>query len=331
MTGFVVDPPQAEQQQAHPDPAAALAQSDGPEEDWPLAETDLALEDQGKLHLTRRRFLTGSALGAAGLAVYSCGYARHEIGVLTRTIGIANLPEEFENFKIAQISDIHFDEYTEPEFVRRVVVEVNRLAPDLILLTGDYISAGPLPRKFAEEAMGHCAQVLRGLKCPQRYASMGNHDEFIGEAAVREALGGAMIPLLVDQFVPIERASQRLWLAGANDPINSIPNLNLAIPERPDGPVLLMSHGPDYADSVVAHPRGRLVDLMFSGHSHGGQVRLPLVGALSLPLGGRKYVEGLFRLGKMQLYVNRGIGTVGLPFRLNCPPEITLLTLKNSG
>jgi hypothetical protein len=91
-----------------------------------------------------------------------------------------------------------------------------------------------------------------------------------------------------------------------------------------------MCPGPDYSDTVLSHPRGRLVDLMLSGHTHGGQVRLPFVGALHLPPGGKKYAEGLFRLGSMQLYVNRGIGTVGLPFRLNCPPEITLFTLQRA-
>jgi predicted MPP superfamily phosphohydrolase len=89
-----------------------------------------------------------------------------------------------------------------------------------------------------------------------------------------------------------------------------------------------MCHTPDYADDLLAHPAGQAVDLMLSGHTHGGQVRLPLIGALSLPPLGQKYVEGWFQLGGMQLYVNRGIGTVGLPFRLNCPPEITLMTLR---
>ncbi|HEX9198436.1 MAG TPA: metallophosphoesterase, partial [Acidobacteriaceae bacterium] len=89
-------------------------------------------------------------------------------------------------------------------------------------------------------------------------------------------------------------------------------------------------HAPDYADDVLAHPRGHLVDFMISGHSHGGQVRLPFIGPVILPFGGRKYVEGLFRLDRMQLYVNRGIGAVGLPIRLNCPPEITLFTLQRA-
>jgi predicted MPP superfamily phosphohydrolase len=91
-----------------------------------------------------------------------------------------------------------------------------------------------------------------------------------------------------------------------------------------------MAHAPDYADQVVVHPRGHLVDLMFSGHSHGGQIRIPFLGPIILPPMGKKYVEGLFRFDRMQLYVNRGIGAVGVPFRLNCPPEITVFTLKNS-
>jgi uncharacterized protein len=86
-------------------------------------------------------------------------------------------------------------------------------------------------------------------------------------------------------------------------------------------------HEPDFADHVVRHPRFPLIDLMLSGHSHGGQVRLPFLGPLILPPMGKKYVEGLFQFGHMQLYVNRGLGTVGLPFRLNCPPELTHITL----
>jgi predicted MPP superfamily phosphohydrolase len=91
-----------------------------------------------------------------------------------------------------------------------------------------------------------------------------------------------------------------------------------------------MAHEPDYADTVMAHPRGHLVDLMLSGHSHGGQIRLPFLGPLILPPLGEKYPEGHYRFNRMQLYVNRGIGTVGLPFRLNCPPEITVITLQSA-
>jgi uncharacterized protein len=283
-----------------------------------------------KTTVTRRSFLRGSALSAAGLALYSGEIARHEISVVTQTLAIDKLPDAFHNFRIVQISDIHFDEFTEPSFLRRILGHVNALEPDLVLLTGDFISIGPLPRDFAVGALHRCADVLREIACPQRFAVMGNHDEFLGEPIVRPILAAANIPMLVNEHAPVERGGQRLWLSGIHDPIVGIPNLNLAIPEKPDGPVLLMSHAPDYADQVLVHPRGTLVDIMLSGHTHGGQVRFPFLPALHLPDGGRKYVEGLFRLDRLQLYVNRGIGTIGLPFRLNCPPEITLFSLQSA-
>jgi len=283
-----------------------------------------------KTFLTRRSFLRGSALTAAGLAVYSGEFARHEISILTRTIAIEKLPDAFHGFRIALISDIHFDEYTEPSFVRRVIGHVNSLVPDMVLITGDFISNTPLGHDFAYGAMFRCADVLREIVCPLRFGVMGNHDSILGPPNIHDALATASIPLLFNQYVPIERDGQRLWLAGVADAVTNVPDLELAIPARPDGPVLLMCHAPDYADNVVAHPRGPLVDFMISGHSHGGQVRLPFVGALHTPSWGQKYVEGLFRFGGMQLYVNRGIGTVGVPFRLNCPPEITLFTLQNA-
>jgi len=292
-----------------------------------IAERPLA---EQKTLLTRRNFLLGSAAAAGGLALYSGEIARHEISIVKFNLALAKLPEVFQGYRIAQISDIHYDEYTEPSFVRRVVGQVNRLAPDLVLLTGDYISNTPLGREFADQAMHRCAEELRELACPLRFAVMGNHDSILGAPTIRPILAAVGIPLLVNQHVAIERAGQRLWLCGIHDPVTHIPDLESAIPEKPDGTVLLMSHGPDYADEVLAHPRGALVDLMLAGHSHGGQVRLPIVGALHCVDGGRKYVQGLFRLGQMQLYVNRGIGTIGVPFRLNCPPEITLATLRSA-
>jgi predicted MPP superfamily phosphohydrolase len=280
--------------------------------------------------LTRRHFLLGSAAAAAGLAFYSCEVARHEVSIVAHTIAIANLTEAFQNYRVVQISDIHFDEYTEPAFLARIVDRVNALDPDLLLLTGDFISYGPLPLSFAHSALYQCAGLLRALTCPSRFAVLGNHDTAIGAPIIRDALLHASIPLLVNRYVSIERGTQRLWLSGVDDPASSHPDLHLAIPAKPDGPVLLMCHAPDYADHVANHSRGHLVDLMLSGHSHGGQIRMPLLGPIVLPPWGKKYPEGLYRFDRLQLYVNRGIGTVGIPFRLNCPPEITLFTLKNS-
>jgi uncharacterized protein len=277
---------------------------------------------------TRRNFLIGAGTTAAGLALYSGEIARHEIDIVQRPISIQNLPAPFHGYRIVQISDIHLDEYTEPFFLERVVHDINTLAPDLVLLTGDFITHGSLTFITGGHAVRRCAEILTALTAPLRYAILGNHDVAFDGPLVIKTLAAHGIPVLVNQHLPIERDGARLWLCGADDPGTSHPDLDLTIPQKPDGPVLLMIHEPDYADVVVAHPRGHLVDLMLSGHSHGGQIRLPFVGPLVLPPLGEKYPEGHYRFNQMQLYVNRGIGTVGLPFRLNCPPEITVITLN---
>jgi hypothetical protein len=276
---------------------------------------------------TRRNFLIGTGATAAGFALYAGEIARHEIDIVQRPIAIANLPTAFHGYRIVQISDIHLDEYTEPYFLERIVHQVNGLAPDLVLLTGDFITHGSLTFIAGRHAVHRCAEILTTLTAPLRYAILGNHDVAFNAPLVIQALTTHGTPVLINQYLPIERNGARFWLCGVDDPGTSHPDLDLTIPEKPDGPVLLMAHEPDYADDVAAHPRGPLVDLMLAGHSHGGQVRLPFLGALILPPMGEKYPEGLYRLKQMQLYVNRGIGTVGLPFRLNCPPEITVITL----
>ncbi len=245
-----------------------------------------------------------------------------------RPIAIANLPDPFHGYRIVQLSDIHLDEYTEPFFLEHIVHKVNALAPDLVLLTGDFVTHGSLtfiagrPRRPSLRRNPHHPHRPLATPC------LGNHDVAFGAPAVigRSLRNGT--PVLVNQYVPIDRNGARFWLCGVDDPGTSHPDLDLTIPAKPDGPVILMAHEPDYADTVIAHPRGHLVDLMLSGHSHGGQIRLPFLGPLVLPPLGEKYPEGHYRFKQMQLYVNRGIGTVGLPFRLNCPPEITVITLN---
>jgi predicted MPP superfamily phosphohydrolase len=278
--------------------------------------------------LTRRKFILGSGVAAAGLALYSGEIARHEIDLVDTTIRIANLPAPFHGFRIAQLSDIHLDEFTEPVFLEYVVHRINALSPDLVLVTGDFITRGSLTFVSSRHAAYRSAEILSTLKAPQTYTVLGNHDVAVSSSLVIDALHFHGIPVLVNEHVPIERSGARMWLCGTDDAGTGHPNLNLTIPEKPDGPVILMVHEPDYADAVVKHPGGQFVDLMLSGHSHGGQVRMPFYGPLILPPMGQKYVMGHFQIGKMQLYVNRGIGSVGLPFRFNCPPEITLHTLQ---
>jgi predicted MPP superfamily phosphohydrolase len=284
--------------------------------------------------LTRRSLLKTLAYGAVGTVLYAGEVERHWIDVVHRDIFVNGLPQEFNGMKIAQLSDIHLNEYTEPFLLREAVDHINRLNPDMVLLTGDYVSAQMLPKKMTMSAAWECAGLLSQIACPRRYAILGNHDCMAGEDEIAEALHHNGIPVLRNAFVPIERGQSRLWLAGLEDPVCGRPDPDRTIPaairNQANEPVILMCHAPDFVDELLRHPAGRSVALMLSGHTHGGQVRIPLLGAFHLPVGGRKYVEGWFPMGGLQLYVNRGIGSVGLPFRFNCRPEITSFTLRTA-
>ncbi|HEV2485632.1 MAG TPA: metallophosphoesterase [Terracidiphilus sp.] len=289
--------------------------------------------------VSRRRFLTTGLCSAAGLALYSGEIERHWVAVSHRDVYLPGLSAAFDGMRIAQISDIHMDEFTEPFFLRHVVDRINGLKPDAVFLTGDFVTAnlGSMTgsTKFERGAAWQCANILTGLECRALYAVLGNHDFGVGAKEVASALAANGIAVLRNGCVPIERAGGRFWLAGLDDPLDGHPNPELAIPPSirnvPNEPVVLLCHAPDYADRLLTHPVGRTVDLMLCGHTHGGQIRLPLIGAMVLPPLGRKYIQGWFKLGRLQLHVNRGIGTIGLPFRFDCPPEITSITLRAAG
>ncbi len=288
--------------------------------------------------LSRRGLLKAGILGAAGLALYSGEIERHWIEVTQAEVHLRGLPAVFDGVRIVQLSDIHMEEYTESFFLRDVVDKVNRMKPDAVLLTGDFVSDMPRSKNFSAGAAWQCANILSGLECRQLYAALGNHDVTVGEEKVTEALTAHGITVLRNAYLPLERFGERtggrVWLAGVDDPSEGKPDPELAIPasirNNAKEPVILMCHAPDYADSLLTTPAGRAVDLMLSGHTHGGQVRMPMLGPLTLPTLGKKYVEGWFRFGATQLYVNRGIGTVGVPFRFACPPEITQFTLRSA-
>jgi predicted MPP superfamily phosphohydrolase len=293
----------------------------------------MALADfLSRLPFNRRNFLKGSIACAAGLALYSSEVERHWIEVAEREIFLRELPDAFNGFRIAQLSDIHMEEFTEDYFLRDAVKRVNQLQPDIVALTGDFVSEGPRSRGFAAGAVWKCANILNELKCRQLYAVLGNHDVGVGRRRVSAALKANGITVLLNTFLPLERAGGRIWLAGVDDPLLGHPKLELAIPASirnlSNQPIVLLCHAPDYADELLNHPAGKATALMLSGHTHGGQICLPFLGPLALPDLGRKYIQGWFRLGNLQLYVNRGIGTVGVPFRIDCPPEISLFTLR---
>lgn len=252
--------------------------------------------------------------------------------VLNRVeIHLRRLPDAFDGFTIAQLSDFHYD----PEFsitpIRISVEMVNQLQPDLVVLTGDFVTTpffahsrhGSLERA-ADEAEP-CGALLNKLKSKFGVMTViGNHDGNCGADRVRAILRSQGLPVMFDVSLPIERDGKKLWIAGLDDnPDDS--DLIVALKKVPvDEPVVVLIHEPDTADFVSKYP----VDLQLSGHSHGGQVRLPLVGPLYLPELARKYPSGLRKVGGLTLYTNIGIGTMGIPVRLNCPPEVTLFTLR---
>lgn len=278
--------------------------------------------------ITRRSFLIGASAAGLSLATYAGTHGRHELEVTERTLAIRKLPDAFVGFRFVQLSDIHLEEYTEPSFLQHAVRVINNLKPDLVLITGDFVSRGPATDRVAWRAAGVAAEILSELKAPQRFACLGNHDVSVGAGHVIDPLRAHGTPILIDSYVPIERGGDYIWLSGTDDAGTRDPDLNLAVPAAPLKPVILMCHEPDFVDHVVRHPRFPYIDAMLSGHTHGGQVRLPAIGPLILPPMGKKYIEGAFQFAHMELYVNRGLGTVGLPLRLNCPAEITHFTLQ---
>jgi predicted MPP superfamily phosphohydrolase len=154
---------------------------------------------------------------------------------------------------------------------------------------------------------------------------MGNHDAVGYPERVIAALENHQIPVLRNRAVPVERGGARIWLAGIDDILNGRPDLNATLAGIPPGETtILLAHEPDFADKVAYRP----VDLQLSGHSHGGQVWIPGMGAPWLPTLARRYPRGLYRIGSLTLYTNIGVGTIRAPIRINCPPEVSLITLR---
>ena len=283
------------------------------------------------LKITRRRFvLLSAAAGAAALAADSILLAPNRPVIVRRDFFLPRWPERLNGFTIALLSDFHYDPYFSRHPLHAAIPMVNDLHPDLIALTGDFVTVPFLgdDRKGALAAEP-CAHLLRQMTAPHGlWAVLGNHDEGTDHKHVTRVLQAENIPVLANQSQPIERDGARFWLAGVNDVLSKSADLPKTLRRVPAGEaVVLLAHEPDFADHAAKFP----IDLQLSGHSHGGQVRLPFLPPLFLPALARKYYWGTYQVGPLALYTNAGLGTIGVPARLNCPPEITLLTLRHAG
>ena len=283
-------------------------------------------EENPRQVITRRSFLkltgaiTFAALGA--LTTYSLLSNEADSPVVERVqIPIPNLPAALEGFRIAQISDIHLYPFTTIELVDLAVQMANRLEPDLTVLTGDYVWHHTEPIFDLVPSLAQL-NAKHGV-----YAILGNHDLWTDVKVVTQAFERERLPLLVNQGMAISVGKETLYLAGLDDGWSGKPDLAAALADwSQDDITVLLMHEPDLAPRYAADKR---IHLQLSGHSHGGQVRLPFYGALVLPYLSWKYPMGLYNIDGMWLYTNRGLGTTNVPVRVNCAPEITELTLVN--
>ncbi len=227
------------------------------------------------------------------------------------------LPRAFDGLRIVQLSDIHHSLYTSLYVVERAVEAANRLEADVMVLTGDFVT-------FSPDYVGPVAHALGRLKAPMGvFAVLGNHDYRPGADFVSRELGRQGIEVLRNRHTALKRQGQRLWLAGVDDILYSCDLARAArgIPEN--GPKILLCHNP----AIIGQAARYGFDLVLSGHTHGGQVRLPVLKSFYRTT---RFRTGWDRLHRTQIYVNRGLGQVVVPFRLGCPPEIALFELRAS-
>ena len=283
-----------------------------------------------RIPTTRRQFLHRvTAAGALAIAGDSLLLEPNRPRVVRRDFWFPRWPERMNGFTIALLSDFHYDPYFSTHPLHATVPLVNDLRPDLIVFTGDFVSV-PLIEDDEKGALAAepCARLLSQMKARHgMWAVLGNHDVYTDPEHVTRALDAEGIHTLANESVAIERDGARVWLAGVNDVLSRTADLSQTLHGVPEGEAtVLLAHEPDFADVTTKYP----VDLQLSGHSHGGQVRIPLLPPLYLPELAKKYISGTYRIGGLTVYTNAGIGTVGVPVRFNCPPEITLLTLRRS-
>ncbi len=262
--------------------------------------------------------------GAAGLAVYAFLVEPRWIEVTRTRIHIRDLPDEFEGLRIALLTDLHAGEGTPMSVIRRACRLTMKQRPDLIAITGDLI---------ADDAHGFddVLAAIDGLRAPLGvYAVPGNHDHAVGIGRWRRDVGGHhTIQELTNRSVVRRIGNARICIAGVDDLSCGNPSLNSLPPPNGRDLTVLLAHVPDQAEQ--ARRAYDQVDLVLSGHTHGGQIRLPFIGALRNPSAhGTLYEEGLRRRPWTQVYVSRGVGTIHLPARFLCRPEVALLELTGS-
>ena len=282
--------------------------------------------------LTRRRLLAaGAAIAGAGFGVGA--YARWIeptwVEVTQNDLPVPTLPPAWEGTRIAHLSDFHLCPWVPVAYLARCIKQTADLKPDLVVVTGDFITIG------SEEYGPRAARLLTGLHSPfGTFACLGNHEYGLGRPEPQPVLPSPVTGALEDAGVRVlNNASERLtreggdlWIAGVEDLWSARYDPARAMADVPSGAAnLVLCHNPDAAEDLHAAGCGTIL----AGHTHGGQVQIPLLGPPILPVRNRQRYEGLHRVGGSWLYINRGLGWLWR-VRFACRPEISLLTLRRA-
>jgi len=282
----------------------------------------------------RRRFMERTAMVASAAPFVICGYGlfygRLNLEITNRRIKLARLPKALHGFRIAQLSDIHIGPFMPAEEVRKYVNITNELRPDLVVLTGDFVT-------WDADTQVPVVDALAGLTAPHGlYGCLGNHEMW---SDVEDSITGLFrqrsVKILRNESAIVQKGGETLNLIGVDfQSVRRFVPSNVGMVRaylsgverltRPDTANILLSHNPNTFDRAAELG----IDLSLAGHTHGGQVTLEYIHpALSPSRLITDYVDGLFQKGSSQLYVNRGIGTIGFPIRLGARPEITVFEL----
>lgn len=273
------------------------------------------------VHLNNRA-LTLLGIAALGAFAYARWIEPDRLETRGVRLRLKRLDRAFHGYRIAHISDIHMGRWMTRARLHNIVTHINLLQPDLIAITGDFID------RSAGEVINDLAGPLKRLQARDGVvAVLGNHDYYFGANGVRQVLSACGITDLSNRVQTIRRGGAALHLAGVDDAAERRDRLDAVLDQLPaDGAAILLVHEPDFADISAATGR---FDAQLSGHTHGGQVRLPLIGAPILPSHGLRYPDGLSRAGDMLVYTNRGLGMIAPYVRLGARPEIALITLES--
>ena len=270
--------------------------------------------------LSRRAAINTLVAGGVGTVIgtgaYGLAYARHQIQVVRTSLPVSDLPPSLEGLRIGLITDLHHSEMVPLQDVERAATLTLNERPDLIVLGGDYVTWGD--RSYVVP----CSEGLARLSAPLGvYAALGNHDD---DRDMPAALTSNGFTVLRDARTTISARGEKLELAGIRF-WTQRPRDIARVLQGAEGPIILIAHDPRRLTEAAALN----VSLVLSGHTHGGQVVLPVVGAVAA----RKFpvVAGAGFREKTSMFVSRGVGTIYVPYRFNCPPDVSILTLKRAG